>query len=181
MPQVSKARGITRKFWAVPTMSTSRVLQQLLLHGALRAGKGRAGSSWGSCQNMQMGHRPARALGRELLAPAKRSQQVGDRAGGGERPPPPATPSPAVLCQRASPAPEQDSCRPYLGRQPGRERGAQAPSAGRRPPGPGGRPCHRRVAASGAPGPGAGPRAHRGSAWSSGSGGTQLAGKPPAE
>lgn len=49
---------------------------------------------------------------------------------------------PADLSPRSAPAPRL--CEPYLGTQPGRERGAGAPSAGRRPPGPGGSPCHRR-------------------------------------
>lgn len=74
----------------------------------------------------------------------------------------------AVFSRCSAPAPRLR--RPYLGRQPGRQRRAQAPSAGRRPPGLGGRPFRCRGRSSVWRGPGA-----RGSGRAVGTPGSQGA------
>ena len=80
-----KPVAATRKCWGCPHRFCLLPCSSCSCPGALWAGKGQARSSSGSCQNVQMD--PARALGRELLAPAQQSQQVGDAQAEVEVPP----------------------------------------------------------------------------------------------
>lgn len=150
--QVSKASGIHEKILGLSPPFLGPVCSSYSCPGLSGQRRVRQEAVWAAVKTCRCAHRAARALGRELGAPAEppSRQETGWLRG---RPQLPATTSPTPCSASARPQ-CPSSCRPYLGRQPGRERGAQAPSASRWPPVLGGRPCHRPAAASGAPGPG---------------------------
>lgn len=87
---------------------------------------------------------PLRPAQRSQQAPCRRERSQQAEAGSQGAPSGLRHPAPrlrAVFSRRSAPAPRLR--RPYLGRRPGRQRRAQAPSAGRWPPGLGGRPLRR--------------------------------------
>lgn len=100
--------------------------------------------AWASVRAYRYAHHPARALGRDAAAPCQAVPAASLPQGGGlGRLRGAASTLPAVFSSTLPQGP--GSCQPYLGKQPGRERGAQAPRAGHWPPGLGGNTCRRRA------------------------------------